>query len=65
MFSLMKTAVRMAAITAERHPETAQKMIVNPLSVGGLRGLFSTQAPTEERVAALLAMAQAGGRGGR
>ena len=50
---------------AERHPETAQMMIMNPLSAGGLRGLFSTHPPTEERVAALMAMAQAGGRIGR
>jgi len=50
---------------AERHPETAQMMIMNPLSAGGLRGLFSTHPPTEERVAALMAMAQAAGRGGR
>ena len=46
--------VPMAA--AERHPETAQMMIMNPLSGGGLRGLFSTHPPTEERVARLLAM---------
>ena len=44
---------------AERHPETAQMMIVNPLSGGGLRGLFSTHPSTEERVARLLAMAPA------
>ena len=37
---------------AERHPETAQMMIMNPLSGGGLRGLFSTHPATEERVAA-------------
>ena len=43
--------------TAERHPETAQMMIMNPLSAGGLRGLFSTHPATEERVARLLAMA--------
>jgi heat shock protein HtpX len=42
---------------AERHPETAQMMIVNPLSAGGLRGLFSTHPSTEERVQRLLAMA--------
>ncbi|KAB2876408.1 MAG: zinc metalloprotease HtpX [Burkholderiaceae bacterium] len=42
---------------AERHPETAQMMIMNPLSGGGLRGLFSTHPPTEERVERLLAMA--------
>ncbi len=43
--------------TTERHPETAQMMIVNPLSAGGLRGLFSTHPSTEERVERLLAMA--------
>jgi heat shock protein HtpX len=42
---------------AERHPETAQMMIINPLSAGGLRGLFSTHPSTEERVERLLAMA--------
>ena len=41
---------------AERHPETAQMMIVNPLSGGGLRGMFSTHPSMEERVARLLAM---------
>jgi len=30
---------------------------MNPLSAGGLRGLFSTHPSTEERVARLLAMA--------
>ncbi|QID16313.1 zinc metalloprotease HtpX [Nitrogeniibacter mangrovi] len=43
--------------TAEEHPETAQMMIMNPLSGGGLRGLFSTHPSTEERVARLRAMA--------
>ena len=42
---------------AEAHPETAQMMSVNPLSAGGLRGLFSTHPATEERVERLLAMA--------
>jgi heat shock protein HtpX len=41
---------------AERHPETAQMMIMNPLAGGGLRGLFSTHPSTEERVQRLLAM---------
>lgn len=45
---------------AERHPETAQMMIMNPLSAGGLRGLFSTHPSTEERVARLMAMAHDG-----
>jgi heat shock protein HtpX len=44
--------------TAEAHPATAQMMIVNPLSGGGLRGLFATHPPTEERIARLLAMAK-------
>ncbi|HEX5684771.1 MAG TPA: zinc metalloprotease HtpX [Ideonella sp.] len=46
--------------TAERHPETAQMMIMNPLSGGGLRGLFSTHPSTEERVERLLDMARSG-----
>jgi heat shock protein HtpX len=44
-------------MAAERHPETAQMMIMNPLSAGGLRALFSTHPSTEERVERLLAMA--------
>ena len=43
--------------TAEEHPETAQMMIINPLSGGGISGLFSTHPQTEERVARLMAMA--------
>ena len=42
--------------TAEAHPETAQMMIMNPLSGGGLRGLFSTHPATEERIARLYAL---------
>lgn len=42
--------------TAEQHPETAQMMIINPLSAGGLKGLFSTHPQTEERIAKLMAM---------
>lgn len=45
--------------TAEAHPETGQMMIMNPLSGGGLRGLFSTHPATEERVARLRALARA------
>ncbi|MFA9438840.1 zinc metalloprotease HtpX [Uliginosibacterium sp. sgz301328] len=43
--------------TAERHPETAQMMIMNPLSGGGLQGLFSTHPDTAERISRLRAMA--------
>jgi len=46
--------------TAEAHPETAQMMIMNPLSGGGLRGLFSTHPSTAERIARLHALAAAG-----
>jgi heat shock protein HtpX len=42
--------------TAEAHPETAQMMIMNPFSGGGLRGLFSTHPATEERIARLYAL---------
>lgn len=45
-----------AMTTADAHPETAQMMIMNPLSGGGLRGLFATHPSTEERVARLRAM---------
>jgi len=44
----------------EQHPETAQMMILNPLSAGGLAQLFSTHPPTEERVGRLMAMAKTG-----
>lgn len=43
--------------TAELHPETAQMMIINPLSGSGVAHLFSTHPATEERIARLLAMA--------
>ncbi len=41
----------------ERHPETAQMMIINPLSGGGIRGLFSTHPATEDRIERLLTLA--------
>jgi heat shock protein HtpX len=44
--------------TADDHPATAQMMIINPLSGGGIRGLFSTHPPTEERIRRLLAMSR-------
>ena len=47
-------------VTAEMHPETAQMMIINPLSSQGIRGLFSTHPATEERVTRLLAMRNVG-----
>ncbi len=49
-------ARRIPLQTADAHPETAQMMIMNPLSGGGLRGLFSTHPATEERIARLLSL---------
>jgi heat shock protein HtpX len=47
---------------AEANPATAHMYIANPLSAGGLRSLFSTHPPMEERIARLEAMAgQMGG----
>lgn len=43
---------------AQQHPETAQMMIINPLSAEGIQGLFSTHPSTEERVSRLMEMAQ-------
>jgi len=43
---------------AEAHPETAQMMILNPLSGGGIKGLFSTHPPTAERIARLRTLAR-------
>ncbi|MDY0011930.1 MAG: zinc metalloprotease HtpX [Rhodocyclaceae bacterium] len=45
---------------AEAHPETAQMMIMNPLSGDGIKGLFSTHPTTAERVARLQAIARGG-----
>jgi heat shock protein HtpX len=42
---------------AEQHPATAQMMIMNPLSGGGIQNLFSTHPSTEERIRRLMEMA--------
>jgi len=49
-----------AAPMIQANEATAHMFIVNPLRAGGLRSLFSTHPPVEERVARLEAMA--GGR---
>lgn len=53
-----RVALGLPLEAAERNPATAQMMIVNPLSGGGLAGLFSTHPATAERVARLMAMAR-------
>ena len=47
---------RIPMAVAEAHPETAQMMILNPLSGGGISSLFSTHPPTGERIARLRSM---------
>jgi heat shock protein HtpX len=54
-----KHAQQISLEPAEVHPETAQMMIINPLSADGIQGLFSTHPQTAERVARLMEMAQA------
>ena len=44
----------------EHHPETAQMMIMNPLTASGLSQLFSTHPATEDRVSRLMEMARTG-----
>lgn len=49
-------AARIPNETAERHPETGQLMIINPLSGRGRDNLFSTHPATQNRIDKLLAM---------
>ncbi len=55
-------AARIPNEQAERHPETGQLMIINPLSGGG-RGdkLFSTHPATQNRIDRLMALSQSNG----
>jgi len=50
---------------ADAHPATAHMFIINPLSGGGLAGLFSSHPSTAERVARLRAMASESGQPAR
>jgi heat shock protein HtpX len=45
-------------VDAERHPATAPLFIINPLAGGGMDSLFSTHPATENRIAALEALAR-------
>ena len=49
-------AARIPNATAERHPETGQLMIINPLSGQGRDNLFSTHPATQNRIDRLMAM---------
>lgn len=57
---IQRYAQGIAFPAAEAHPATAQMMIMNPLSGGGVQNLFSTHPPTEERIRRLMAMAAKG-----
>jgi len=57
---LQRTAGRVAMMSAERNPATAPLFIVNPLTGERMDNLFSTHPSTENRIAALAEMAQAG-----
>ena len=46
--------------TADDNPATAHMFIINPLSGGGLSGLFRTHPPTEQRIRKLNELTQSG-----
>jgi heat shock protein HtpX len=54
---IARTAERIPNPTAERNPATAHLFIINPLSGQGMDNLFSTHPSTDNRIAALEAMA--------
>lgn len=56
------SAKQIANETAEGHPATSHMFIINPLSGGHFRGLFTTHPSTEERVSRLRAMAASMGQ---
>ena len=58
-------AARIPNDVAERHPETGQLMIINPLAGGGRDNLFSTHPDTQNRIDRLMDMTggMAGGIG--
>lgn len=49
-------AARIPNATAERHPETGQLMIINPLNGQGADNLFSTHPATQNRIDRLMKM---------
>lgn len=61
---IAQSAGRIVNEDAERNPATAHMFIVNPLSGERMDGLFSTHPATENRIAALVAMAREAGISG-
>ena len=57
---IQQGASRIDNVAAENNPATAHMFIINPLHGGGRDKLFSTHPATENRVAALKAMAAQG-----
>jgi heat shock protein HtpX len=57
--ALQKLERGVSLMPYDRSPATAHLFIVNPLSGGGVMGLFSTHPPTQERVRRLRQMAGA------
>lgn len=55
---ISRGAARIPNEIAERHPETGQLMIVNPLSGQGADNLFSTHPSTQNRIDRLMDMAR-------
>jgi heat shock protein HtpX len=60
---IARGAERIANPDAERNPATAHLFIINPLSGERMDNLFSTHPATENRIAALQAMARETGGG--
>jgi len=54
---IQNSAQQISNDTAEGHPATSHMFIINPLSAGDFRGLFTTHPTTEERVRRLTALA--------
>jgi len=56
--ALRKIEVASKRVPLDASPATAHMFIIKPFSVSGLLGLFSTHPPTEDRIAALMQLAQ-------
>ncbi|MBV1775720.1 zinc metalloprotease HtpX [Burkholderiaceae bacterium DAT-1] len=60
LYKIERYAQGLPMHAAEQHPETAQMMIINPLSGSGMAELFRTHPLTEERIARLQQIARGG-----